>query len=62
MGYEASTAGVAAAYPFADAFVLDTADPTDLGRPVVRTDIGIETPDDAARVRAAVEAAATATQ
>jgi LPPG:FO 2-phospho-L-lactate transferase len=62
MGYDASTAGVAAAYPFADAFVLDTADPTDLGRPVVRTDIGIETPDDAARVRAAVEAAATATQ
>ena len=62
MGYEPSTAGVAAAYPFADAFVLDATDTTELDRPTVRTDISIETPDDAARVRAAVERAVTATQ
>jgi LPPG:FO 2-phospho-L-lactate transferase len=62
MGYAPSTAGVAAAYPFADAFVLDTADATKLERPTVRTDITIETPDDAERVRTAVEEAATATQ
>ena len=62
MGYEPSTAGVAAAYPFADAFVLDATDATELDRPTVRTDISIETPDDAARVRAAVERAVTATQ
>ena len=62
MGYDASTAGVAAAYPFADAFVLDEDDPTALERPVVRTDISIETPGDAARVREAVVDAVTATQ
>ena len=62
MGYDASTRGVAAAYPFADAFVLDEADGTTLERPVVRTDISIETPEDAARVRGAVADAVTATQ
>ena len=60
MGYEASTAGVAEAYPFADAFVLDEADGTDLDRPVVRTDTALDGPDDARRVaracREAVEA------
>jgi LPPG:FO 2-phospho-L-lactate transferase len=62
VGYEASTRGVAAAYPFADAFVLDSEDGTDLaaGAPedrdpvVVRTDTEIAGPDDAARVRRAV--------
>ena len=49
-GYEASTAGVAAAYDVADAFVLDTADKTSLDRPVVRTDTNIRTRADAARV------------
>jgi len=49
VGYEASTAGVAAAYPFADAFVLDEADGTDLDRPVVRTDTRMD--DDAAAER-----------
>ena len=49
-GYEPSTAGVAAAYPSADAFVLDEADSTDLDRPVVRTDTSLDTPADAARV------------
>jgi LPPG:FO 2-phospho-L-lactate transferase len=56
-GREASTAGVAEAYPWADAFVLDEADPTDLARPVVRTDTRLDGPDDAARVtRAALSA------
>ena len=34
VGYDPSTAGVAAAYPFADAFVLDDEDETDLGSAV----------------------------
>jgi len=49
-GLEPSTAGVAEAYPFADAFVLDEADGTTLDRPVVRTDTRMDDPDDAARV------------
>ncbi len=53
-GYEASTAGVAVALPFADAFVLDSADTTDLDRPAVRTDTAIETREDATRVARAV--------
>jgi len=53
-GYEASTAGVAEAYPFADAFVLDSADGTALDRPVVRTDTEMKTEADAARVARAV--------
>ena len=57
VGREPSTAGVAAAYPFADAFVLDEADGTDLDRPVVRTDTRMDGPDDAARVLAAVREA-----
>jgi LPPG:FO 2-phospho-L-lactate transferase len=50
VGYSPSTAGVAAAYPFADAFVLDEADSTDLDRPVIRTDTSISTGEDAERV------------
>ena len=57
VGYDPSTAGVAAAYPFADAFVLDTDDGTDLDRPVVRTDTRIDGPDDAERVARAVSEA-----
>ena len=57
VGYEASTAGVAEAYPFADAFVLDDDDPTDLDRPVVRTDTRMDNAGDAARVAHAVDAA-----
>jgi LPPG:FO 2-phospho-L-lactate transferase len=53
VGYEPSTAGVADAYPFADAFVLDEADGTDLDRPVVRTDTTLDTDADAERVAAA---------
>ena len=57
MGYEASTAGVADAYPFADAFVLDDDDSTGLDRPVVRTDTRMDDAGDAARVARAVDAA-----
>jgi len=54
-GYEPSTAGVADAYPFVDAFVLDRADETALDRPVVRTDTRMDDPADATRVARAVE-------
>jgi LPPG:FO 2-phospho-L-lactate transferase len=53
-GDDPSTAGVAAAYPFADAFVLDDADGTDLDRPVVRTDTKMDDETDARRVAEAV--------
>ncbi|WP_440006006.1 2-phospho-L-lactate transferase [Halomicrococcus sp. SG-WS-1] len=54
VGYDPSTAGVAAAYPFADAFVLDDADGTDLDRPVVRTDTEMNDAEDGGRVARAV--------
>jgi LPPG:FO 2-phospho-L-lactate transferase len=54
VGRDPSTAGVAEAYPFADAFVLDEADETPLDRTVVRTDTRIDDPGDAARVARAV--------
>jgi LPPG:FO 2-phospho-L-lactate transferase len=57
MGYEPSTAGVADAYPYADAFVLDEADGTDLDQPVVRTDTELGDPEDGARVCRAVREA-----
>lgn len=57
IGYEASTAGVAEAYPFVDAFVLDSEDPTDLARSTVRTDTRLDTEDDAERVSRAVKEA-----
>lgn len=56
-GYEPSTVGVAAAYPFVDAFVLDTDDGTTLDRPVVRTDTEMQHPSDARRVARAAEEA-----
>ncbi|USZ67796.1 2-phospho-L-lactate transferase [Halorussus salilacus] len=54
VGYEPSTRGVATAYDFADAFVLDDADGTDLDRPVVRTDTRMDDEADAERVAEAV--------
>ncbi|WP_135828316.1 2-phospho-L-lactate transferase [Halorussus halobius] len=54
VGYDPSTRGVAAAYPFADAFVLDEADGTDLDRPVVRTDTEMADERDAECVAEAV--------
>ena len=56
-GSDPSTAGVAGAYPFADAFVLDTDDGTDLDRPVVRTDTTLDVPADSERVCRAVREA-----
>jgi len=57
VGAEPSTAGLATAYPFADAFVVDEDDDTNFDRPVVRTDIEIDDREDAARVVQAVERA-----
>jgi len=57
VGKEPTTAGVAAAYSFADAFVLDDEDGTDLDRPVVRTDTRINDADDAERVARACQTA-----
>jgi LPPG:FO 2-phospho-L-lactate transferase len=62
VGYDPSTAGVANAYPFADAFVLDDADATDLDRPVVRTDTRMDDDADAARVARACEEALSLTR
>lgn len=56
-GYEPSTEGVAAAYPFVDAFVLDSDDGTPLTRPVVRTDTRIESAEGATRVARATKRA-----
>lgn len=50
VGFDPSTRGVAAAYPYVDAFVLDTADSTALDRPVVKTDTTMESTEDASRV------------
>jgi LPPG:FO 2-phospho-L-lactate transferase len=57
VGLDPSTAGVADAYPFADAFVLDTEDGTDLDRPVIRTDTAMDDEADAERVARAVDEA-----
>jgi len=54
VGREPSTAGVAEAYPFADAFVLDSDDGTELSRPVVRTDTVMDDESDSMRVARAV--------
>ncbi|WP_266077323.1 2-phospho-L-lactate transferase [Haladaptatus caseinilyticus] len=55
VGYDPSTAGVAEAYPFADAFVLDDDDRTNLDRPVIRTDTRMDDIEDSERVARAVE-------
>ncbi|WP_418285813.1 2-phospho-L-lactate transferase [Halorubrum sp. DTA46] len=68
VGRDPSTAGVVAAYPFADAFVLDDADDTDVAAVadehdresvphVERTDTRIDDADDAERVARACERA-----
>ncbi|WP_137287396.1 2-phospho-L-lactate transferase [Halorussus salinisoli] len=54
VGFDPSTEGVAEAYPFADAFVLDDEDGTALDRPVVRTDTEMNDDADAERVARAV--------
>ena len=61
VGRDPSTAGVAEACPFADAFVLDDEDPTELpDRYVERTDTRIDDADDAERVSRACERALSA--
>ncbi|WP_434521361.1 2-phospho-L-lactate transferase [Halorubrum sp. AS12] len=57
VGRDPSTAGVAESYPFADGFVLDDADPTELDCHVERTDTRIDDADDAERVARACERA-----
>ncbi|AXR77778.1 2-phospho-L-lactate transferase [Natrarchaeobaculum sulfurireducens] len=52
---EPSTAGLATAYPFADAFVIDEADDTTFDRPTLRTDVTIDSPEDAKRVVRTIE-------
>ncbi|WP_247728581.1 2-phospho-L-lactate transferase [Halovivax limisalsi] len=54
VGAPASTAGLGAVYPFADAFVVDERDESTLDRPTVETDIRIDGPSDAERVVEAV--------
>ncbi|AXR82239.1 2-phospho-L-lactate transferase [Natrarchaeobaculum sulfurireducens] len=52
---EPSTAGLATAYPFADAFVIDEADDTTFDRLTLRTDVTIDSPEDAKRVVRTIE-------
>lgn len=52
---EPGTEGLTTAYPFADAFVIDEHDDTELEQPTVSTDIRIDGPEDAKRVVRAVE-------
>ncbi|PCR90364.1 2-phospho-L-lactate transferase [Natrinema ejinorense] len=54
---EPSTAGLATAYPFADAFVIDETDGAEFDRPTIETDIAIDSREDARRVIRAVETA-----
>lgn len=54
VGAEPSTAGLATAYPFADAFVIDESEAATFNRPTVRTNIRMDTREDAARVVNAV--------
>ncbi|GAB3025111.1 2-phospho-L-lactate transferase [Natronobiforma cellulositropha] len=57
VGAEASSAGLVTAFPFADAFVIDKGDDVTFSQPTVRTDITIDSPEDAERVVRAVEMA-----
>jgi len=57
VGAQPSTEGMATAFPFADAFVIDESNDATFDRPVVRTDIEIDGREDAARVVQAVERA-----
>lgn len=59
VGYDPSTTGVASAYPFVDAFILDNADTTSLDRPVFRTDTALTGPDAARQLYEVCERAIT---
>ncbi|QLG47822.1 2-phospho-L-lactate transferase [Natrinema halophilum] len=54
---EPNTEGLATAYPFADVFVIDDDDDAHFDRPTVRTDIEINSREDANRVIRAVQSA-----
>ncbi|AFZ71580.1 2-phospho-L-lactate transferase [Natronobacterium gregoryi] len=56
---EPSTAGLATAYPFADAYVIDSDDDATFDEPTITTDIRIDDPEDAKRVVRAIEEAIT---
>ena len=55
VGATPDTAGLATAYPFADAFVVDERDDTQFDRPTARTDIRIDSREDAARLVRAID-------
>ncbi|MFP8891259.1 2-phospho-L-lactate transferase [Natrialbaceae archaeon A-CW2] len=57
VGAQPSTAGLATAYPFADAFVIDRQDDTTFDRPTIQTDISLDSREDAARVIKAIDEA-----
>ena len=57
VGAEPTTAGLASAFPFADAFVIDQDDDADFDRETVETDIRIDDREDARRVVEAVSRA-----
>ena len=57
VGTTPNTAGLATAYPFADAFIIDETDETTFERPTIQTDIRIDEPKDAARVVRAIHEA-----
>ncbi|RKD97690.1 2-phospho-L-lactate transferase [Halopiger aswanensis] len=54
---EPSTDGLATAYPFADAYIVDEGDDVEFDRPTIQTDIEIDSPADAKRVTRAIEQA-----
>ncbi|WP_049920975.1 2-phospho-L-lactate transferase [Halopiger djelfimassiliensis] len=54
-----STAGLATAYPFADAYIVDENDDVEFDRPTIQTDIKIDSPADAKRVIRAIDEAVT---
>ncbi|SDQ61192.1 2-phospho-L-lactate transferase [Natronobacterium texcoconense] len=56
---EPSTEGLATAYPFADAYVIDSDDDAEFDRPTIATDIRIDGPEDAKRVVRAIDEAIT---
>ncbi len=59
VGATPDTAGLASAYPFADAFIIDADDDTTFDRPTIQTDIRIDSPEDAGRVIQAIDEALT---
>lgn len=57
IGHEPSVDGLDAMYPFADAFVIDTATSPEFDRPIVETDLIMNGPRDATRIARAIDSA-----